>query len=202
MSRTKIVMMTIVMCVVLACAGCEEGQVTPNAMQVLAVKVETLTTKVDGYQKEVGDFVSLMDEDDLISDETVEKIEKIGEEIDRVQPQITAITKAVAEAEYSGGDDLTTILEAVRAGNAASGPFNPYAVPIEMGLGLVVAVLGMFAKKKSTEATEFKAKYTAHKIGVEKTMKEVSSADAPEIRNVETKLYDNIGEARKAVGVK
>ncbi|MBA7662577.1 hypothetical protein ES703_70606 [subsurface metagenome] len=90
----------------------------------------------------------------------------------------------------------------LQAANIASGEFNPYAVPVGVGLSLLSITLAWVAKRKAAEAAAAQAKYKAHKQGVEKTMKEVSASVVAEVKAVEAELYNNIGEARVAFGIK
>lgn len=89
----------------------------------------------------------------------------------------------------------------LQAANIASGEFNPYAVPVGVGLSLLSITLAWVAKRKAAEAAAAEAKYQAHKAGVELTMKEVSASSTPAVRAVESILYENIGNARAATGV-
>ncbi len=195
------------MLVMLMVGGCQAA-VTPEQMQQLAASVETLNTQMDGYQVIVDGIAEQVKQVGFITPEQQAQLTKAQEEVDRLQPQVKAITAAVKNADYTNGDSLTTVLEAIRAGNKASAPFNPYSGIIEVVLGLGTLLLGIFAKKKSDEAAVSAddaavalAKYTAHKQGVELTMKQVSASTIPEVKAVETKLYENIGAARVTNGV-
>jgi hypothetical protein len=79
-------------------------------------------------------------------------------------------------------------------------PWNPYAPLIELGLGLAAAAATVVARKNAQSAATAQAKYDAHKQGVELTMKQVSQSEIPEVKAVETQLYQNIGDARQAKG--
>lgn len=48
--------------------------------------------------------------------------------------------------------NLTTGITIARASNAASAPFNPYSPLVEIGLGLVAAGAGWYAKRKNDAA--------------------------------------------------
>ena len=69
-------------------------------------------------------------------------------------------------------------------------------------MSLLSITLAWVAKRKAAEAAAAQAKYKAHKQGVEKTMKEVSASVDAEVKAVEAELYNNIGEARVAFGIK
>lgn len=195
----KLIVMLVVC--LLGAAGCDD-EITPEQLQQFAGQVEELTTKVDDYQKATDEVIGTFTDIGIIGDDVAEKVEKISGEIDRVQPQVKAIAEAVRTAEYSGQDDLTTILEAIQAANRASGAFNPVALYVEVGLSAAIVLLGLFARRKAAEATQQQLKYQAHKQGVERTMKEISALGSEDVRKVEPQLYNNIGEARTSLGVK
>ena len=94
------------------------------------------------------------------------------------------------------------IVKAATAANTASTAWNPYAIPINIALGLISLALGWYAaakKKSEAEATakaqETSAKYAAMKDGVNKTL---ASTDAATSKA----LYENIGQARVENGIK
>ena len=193
----------LIMCVLLAlvAAGCEQISVTPEQMQEFAERVAQLTSSVDEYQTSANTVVGQLEQYGIVNDALVTKIAKANEEIDRVQPQVAAVVEAVKTADVSG-DDLEAFLKIARAANAASTPFNPYSPLIEGGLGLATILLAYFARRKSQEAAANDLKYQAHKQGVEKTMKYISASPSVDVKGIETELYDNIGKARVALGVK
>ena len=127
---------------------------------------------------------------------------KVQQESARVAPQVQEIASAVSDQELSG-DGLRDWIALIQAGNAASVPFNPYAVPVGAGLALLTAVMGAFAKKKNDEAAKFNAKYQSHKQGVELTLRDIQTD--PDCRNqaaaLDKALYENIGKARANNGV-
>ena len=95
-----------------------------------------------------------------------------------MQVKAVQIAAAVKNAQYTNpADGVTTALEGVRAANAASMPWNPYAPLIELGLGLAAAAATVVARKNAQAAADAQAKYDAHKQGVELTMKQVSQSD-------------------------
>jgi len=71
---------------------------------------------------------------------------------------------------------------------------------IDLGLGIAAAAATVIARRNAQAAAEAQAKYDAHKQGVELTMKQVSQSTIPEVKAIETQLYQNIGQARSAVG--
>jgi len=131
--------------------------------------------------------------------------EKLQEETARVAPHVEKVSTAIADQDLKGDDDFLKFVALLQAGNAASAPFNPYAVPVGAGLALVTAVMGAFAKKKNDEAKKYSAKYNAHKEGVELTMKQMKGSTEPsymrEAGTFDQALYENIGKARAKNGV-
>ena len=179
----KKVMLILLLC--LPMMGCIE----PVQVQELAGRLDTLTKTTDSLQKAADSVTLALAEGEFVDPEVIDKVRKINEEIDRVQPQITSITEAVAKIDLEG-EDWEQWLAVVEAANAASAPFNPYAAPIGAGLAVLSAVLGIFLKKKSNEAAVANLKYQAHKIGTE----ELKLAHP----DIALELYKNIGEARSA----
>lgn len=68
------------------------------------------------------------------------EIRHITGEINTVQSQVATIADAIGQAAYDD-DETLNLLRAIRAGNTASTPFNPYALPIGAGLSGVIALL-------------------------------------------------------------
>lgn len=192
--KWKICFSAMFLIVILGCASCEEEEI-----QQLAEQVAQLNANVDEYQQATGEVIETLSGYGLIDEDVIVTTTKISKEIDRVQPQVAVIAEAIRAAEYSGGDDLITILEAIQAGNRVSGAFNPYALYVEAGLTGVIAILGLFAKKKANEAKASELKYKATKQGVNKTMKEMSVSDTG--KEWEARLYENIGVVRRASGI-
>jgi len=103
--------------------------------------------------------------------------------LDKIIGDVEIVRESVADAK--------TLPEAVSKGIEASKPFNPYADEMNAILGLAVVLGGIFGKKKLDTVT---TKYSAMKIGVEKTRNEATMSEAKI-------LYKNIGDARKAKGI-
>ncbi len=197
----KAIVHTLTLTLLLFFSGCLES-VTPERITLLASQTEQLSVRVDEYQSATAGAIDDLKTAGLVSDTTAEKVGEVSEKIDDVQAKVVEVAEAVRQADYSGGDSVTTALEAARAGNVATGAWNPYAPLIEIALGSAAALAAYFARRKSLEAAASTAKYQAHKQGVEKTMKEVSASDSADVKNVEARLYANIGQARAAIGVK
>jgi prefoldin subunit 5 len=181
-------------------AGCKSEGLTPAQLQALAAQQEVLQQQVDTMQAAANKLSEDLAAAGIMDPDTVAKINKINEEADRVQAQIALIAQALQGVPLSG-DNVQDFIAQLQAINAASAGFNPYVIPVGTGLTILTMVLGFFAKRKAAEAAEQKAKYQAHKQGVEKTMKEVSVSPKVDVRAVESRLYENIGEARLDLGV-
>lgn len=141
-------------------------------------QIETLTNDVDKLMVAVDDYQ-----------------EKFAGEVDQVQEHIILVNEAVKKKADEG------LVEQLVATNEASRPFNPYADEVSAILGLVTVIGGIWVKGKIDEKNKINSKYQAHKQGVEKTMKEVSSSSNAVLKAVEAQLYENIGEARADLGV-
>jgi outer membrane lipoprotein-sorting protein len=178
--------------------GCQMPNVQPETIRNLADQTQQLSSQIDDFQQQTKATLEALKENGNFDSNTMATIEKLQSGIDSVQGKTVAIADALRNAQYTNPDDgLTTVLEGARAANAASSPFNPYAPLIDVGLGLAAAFAAAMAKKNARKAAEALAKYDAHKQGVELTMKQVSQSTVPEVKAVETQLYQNIGEARK-----
>lgn len=135
---------------VTSCDILESNKLSPDQIVAVTSYADTLNNRLQAYQELADEITSTLVIGGVLDKDDLNKLAKINAEIDRITPEITAISAAVSAGQYSGDDpDIITILKAVRAGNRASGPWNPYAVIIEAGLGVVITVLGLFAKKKA-----------------------------------------------------
>jgi prefoldin subunit 5 len=197
----------IIVCVALVCValmfstfGCDSNGVTPEQLQELAAHRDVLQQQVDTLQEAAAKMAEDLAAAEIVDPEVVAKVAEINEEADRLQAQIDVIAKALEGVDLTG-DDLQDFVAMLQAGNAASTGFNPYAIPIGAGLTILNLFLGWLAKRNGDEAGRQKKKYAAHKLGVQRTMKEVSASDDEKVRAVETQLFDNIGEARSDIGV-
>ncbi|OHB57652.1 MAG: hypothetical protein A2Y12_20805 [Planctomycetes bacterium GWF2_42_9] len=192
-----IVLILIATTLALWLGGCQSVNIRPDDLQALADQTQQLSSQVDQFQQQTTATLETLKQNGSIDSNSLAKVEKLQSGIDAVQNKTAVIADALKNAQYSGSDGLTTVLEGARAANAASAPFNPYAPLIEIGLGLAAAFAAVMAKKNAQKAAEAQAKYDAHKQGVELTMKQVSQSTVPEVKAVETQLYQNIGDARK-----
>lgn len=188
-------MLMLVACVILAVgvAGCNEDEkITASQLQAFGEPVQELSVAVDGFQVVVGEMLETMQMYGIVGDNTVEKAEKVSEEIDRVQPQMADIIAALMKVDVSGEDEVANWAKLIRAGTQASAFWNPYALPIALGLDLVLLVWALLKRK---EAEKNALKYQAHKQGAEKTSIELEEKK-------KLLLYSNIGNARANLGVK
>jgi len=102
---------------------------------------------------------------------------------------------AAFQQQETGEVPVVDTINTIRAVNAASAPFNPWALPIETFLGTVTLMIGAYAAAKRKEANLLGLKYEAHKRAVEAEMRN----STPEIANA---LYEAIGEERKNLNIK
>ena len=193
-------MLMLVVCVILAVgvAGCEEEKITTSQIKEFAVQAEKWVTSMDEYQAVAGEMLETAKTHGIVGDTIVKKVEKVSEEIDRVQPQIADVVAAMIKADTSGDDEVTNWVKLIQAANQGSAPWNPYVIPIAAGTELALLLWGLIKRKQAVdnkqEAEKNRLKYQAHKEGVELT--------ALEHTGVAADLYKNIGEARAYLGVK
>ncbi len=181
--------------------GCAGVSVDPVQIQNLAMQTEQLNGKIDQFQEQTKLALQSSKQNGTVDANALAKVEKLQTSIDSVQAKTQAIADAVKNAQYTNpADGVTTALEGARAANAASSPWNPYAPLIDLGLGIAAAAATVIARRNAQAAAEAQAKYDAHEQGVELTMKQVSQSTIPEVKAIETQLYQNIGQARSAVG--
>lgn len=185
----KAKMLIVMMCLMFGAVGCDE--IKPEQVQNLATQVQELNTAMDSYQTATTEMLETMYEHRIIDESAVKKVEKVSEEIDRVQPQVADMVAAIMAANQSG-DDAANWIAILQAANQATTPFNPYVLPISLGLTLASLVFG-FVEKRNADKNQLK--YQAHKQGAEKTSIELESKE-------KLLLYSNIGDARNTLGVK
>ena len=198
----KRLMLGIVLCVALAIGGfgCEEQMVTPAQLQSIAAQQEVLQQQVETMQATATQMTGDLEAAGIVDANAIAMVAKINEEADRIQVQIDNIAQALAGVPLTG-DDAQDFIAQLQAANAATVAFNPYVIPVGTGLSILSIVLGWLAKRKTTEAEVATLKYAAHKAGVERTMKEVSASPDSKVVEIESTLYNNIGEARASLGV-
>ncbi|MGH2271898.1 hypothetical protein ACQ9LF_08870 [Anaerohalosphaeraceae bacterium U12dextr] len=196
-----VAVVVLVMMMAVWMGGCSGISVDPVQIQNLASQTEELNGKIDQFQEQTKLALQSTKQNGTVDANALAKVEKLQTSIDSVQAKTQAIADAVKNAQYTNpADGVTTALEGARAANAATTPWNPYAPLIDLGLGIAAAAATVVARRNAQAAAEAQAKYDAHKQGVELTMKQVSQSTIPEVKAIETQLYQNIGQARSAVG--
>jgi len=75
------------------------------------------------------------------------QIRDVGQELTEVQGKVASVAAAVGKESY-GADETLNLLKALQAGNAASTPFNPYALPIGVALTGVITMLEALRRKE------------------------------------------------------
>lgn len=86
------------------------------------------------------------------------EIEQFDAELSEVQGKVASVAEAVGKQTY-GPDETLNLLKALQVGNTASAPFNPYALPIGVGLtGLITVLEALRRKEKGSR------KYAEHEL--------------------------------------
>ncbi len=156
-------LMLVVILSVIFCSGCFDR---------LATSVSVLNESVDDLQLITEELAS----ENVID---AEKLDKINDNIDKVQKDAELVKEAIADAKDP--------IEAAEKGWDASKPFNPY-----YGYGAaIIAILKLFSAAK--EKKEVEAKYSAAKNGMDKFRN-----DNPDKAK---ELYEDVGAARKTLKV-
>lgn len=75
------------------------------------------------------------------------QIRDVGHELTEVQGQVASVATALGNQTY-GPDETLNLLKALQAGNTASSPFNPYALPIGVGLTGIITLLEALRRKE------------------------------------------------------
>lgn len=89
---------------------------------------------------------------------TGSEIQTLGTELSEVQGKVASVAEAVGKETY-GPDETLNLIKAIQAGNTASAPFNPYALPIGAGLTGIIAMLEALRRKEKGER-----KYAEHEL--------------------------------------
>ena len=71
----------------------------------------------------------------------------IAGKVNTVGQNVSTVAGAIEQAA-DDNDEVITILKTIRAGNTASAPFNPYALPIGAGLSGIIALLEALRRKE------------------------------------------------------
>ena len=85
------------------------------------------------------------------------ELQQLNNNLAEVQSDVKTVTDAIGDTTY-GPDETLNLLRALQSGNAASAPFNPYALPIGAGLSGIIAVLEALRRKEkgSRKFAEYK----------------------------------------------
>lgn len=137
-------------------AGCNKSQpLTPQQVAALVQQVDTLADQLTVYQEQVTSLASSMKMAGILDPNKEEKIVQLNSQIDKVKAQVKQVSAAIAAGTYNPNDDtLMTILKVAQAANTATASFNPYSAVIGLALTAIIAILGLFAKKKTTALNE------------------------------------------------
>ena len=79
-------------------------------------------------------------------------------ELNTVQSKVADVAQAIGKATYDD-DETLNLLRALQAGNAASAPVNPFALPIGAGLAGIIALLEALRRKEKDQR-----KYAEHEL--------------------------------------
>ena len=145
----------LIMMLFLAVGGCDlldSHKLTQEQITAVTNYTDSLNAKLKIYQQIANELAATLEMGGVIDADELDKLAKINEEIDRITPQITALSAAIRAGQYSENDpDIIKILNAVSAANQASSTFNPYAAIIDGGLTLALVIVGWFAKRKNDQ---------------------------------------------------
>ena len=86
------------------------------------------------------------------------QLRQVNDELTEVQGKVASVAAAVGSTQY-GPDETLNLLKALQAGNAASVPFNPYALPVGVGLAGIITMLEALRRKEKGSR-----KYAEHEL--------------------------------------
>lgn len=158
-------------------AGCS-GLQNPQDVAALSDQVNIVAADL---QEAILPLVEKLNAQGIVSDTDKANIGQISAEVDRVQAQVADISQAIKDS--SGGD----VIDTLQAVNAATAPYNPWSMYINVGLGIVGAVLGVFAKKKTDEANSA-AKALGQTVQAIQAVKSAMATDTRVIDTLKTEL--------------
>ncbi len=75
------------------------------------------------------------------------QIRNVERELTEVQGKVASVVAAVGRETY-GPDELVNLFKVIQVGNTASAPFNPYALPIGIGLTGIITLLEALRRKE------------------------------------------------------
>jgi len=164
--------------------GCDLNQTTPQQMNTLADQVDNLSNQISTLQTQVTVSTDQMLKSGTIDPNSVAKVTKFNNEINKVRAQISQITEAIRNGSYNPNDDsFINLLKAALAANGATSSFNPYSGIITLVLTLIIAALTAFAKIKSNDARLAKTTLGAVTKAVEASPSTVQDAIKPQVAN-------------------
>lgn len=165
------------MCMFMAgCSGLNEQSI--QDMAKLSDQVTLVTTDL---QEAILPLVEKLNAQGIVSDTDTANIAKISDEMDKVKTQVSDISQAI---QNSSGGDIIGTLQAV---NTATAPYNPWSMYINVGLGIIGTVLGLFAKKKTDEAN-LAAKALGQTVQAIQSVKAALATDNRAIDTLKTEL--------------
>ncbi len=75
------------------------------------------------------------------------QIRNVERELTEVQGKVASVASALGRETY-GPDELVNLFKVIQVGNTASAPFNPYALPIGIGLTGIITMLEALRRKE------------------------------------------------------
>ena len=89
---------------------------------------------------------------------TESQLRQVNDELTEVQGKVASVAAAIGKQTY-GPDETLNLLKALQVGNTASAPFNPYALPIGVGLTGIITMLEALRRKEKGSR-----KYAEHEL--------------------------------------
>jgi outer membrane murein-binding lipoprotein Lpp len=160
--KNSLIVMFLTFLMLVPMSGCLE----PSQVQQIATQQAELQSVVDNLQVTAAGISKQLTAGGILDPNLNQKVAHLNEQINKLQSDTMAVADAVKNVKLSG-DNLLDFVAMLRAGNAASTAFNPYALPIEAGLGALSVLLAWLAKLKSKEAAQNKTALSEVVTGVE-----------------------------------
>lgn len=203
-------------------AGCEQTsqkrldayKQTAQGMQQVSAQ---LGTGIEAMTEAMDQAAAVIDDPAISADDkakvlgAVEKLksnlaEAVAKKAD-VDAKLAKITALIEQAAAGGqlSDELQLYADGIGAAAPYLGQYGAYAIILQLILNVVSAIAAARknkeAKVNAAEAAAAQAKYRAHKVGVESTLKTIAASETTKPAAVAALMYDNIGKARAAAGV-
>ncbi len=182
MKKTRLfIFMLVFACMLpLLLGGCEKYD--PAVLQQYAAQADAMTAQIEALQASIAPALQEQLAGGLITPEQAAKVEKVNDEINRIKPQLAAITSAIKQIEYTGeaAEDTITTLQAI---NSATSTFNPWSALIAAILtatGFVVKIVQQSKVITQTTAKAQKAETAVAEIvsGIEQAKKATPDTSA------------------------